>query len=87
VYLLFQTEPWFLFNDIPGVPFLSRYYSQAMDWAVQQSNTRVFRVWDTLVQPNGSGDTSWAFTQMWMLLGLAAIACAVWSGRSQTPVV
>ncbi|HWP72255.1 MAG TPA: hypothetical protein VNM36_14175 [Gemmatimonadaceae bacterium] len=79
VYLLFQTEPWFLFNDIPGVPFLSRYYSQAMDWAVQQSNTRVFRVWDTLVQPNGSGDTSWAFTQMWMLLGVAAIACAVWS--------
>jgi hypothetical protein len=79
VYLLLQIAPWFWFNEVPGVSFLNRYYSQAINWAVQLSNARVFRVWDTLVMPNGSGDTSWAWTQVWLFLSVAAITCVVWS--------
>jgi len=78
-YLLLQIAPWEFFSAIPGMPFLLRYYRQAVDWAVIMSNDRVFQVRETLVPVNGSGDTSWAWTQLWLFLSLAAIACVAWS--------
>lgn len=79
VYLVLQTEPWELFRAIPGVPFVLRPYGAAVDWAVRTSNAHIFHVRDTLVPVNGSGDTSWAWAQLWLYLSLAAIACVVWS--------
>ena len=79
VYLVLQIAPWNWFRLIPGTSFVFRYYYQAIAWAVQASNTHFFHVRATLVYPNGSGDTSWAWTEMWMYLSIAAIACAVWS--------
>ena len=79
VYLLLQIAPWFWFNDIPGVSFINNWYFQAMNWAVNTSNATLFHVRETLVPVNGSGDTSWAWTQMWLFLSLAAVACVVWS--------
>jgi len=79
VYLVLQIAPWNWFRLIPGTSFVFRYYRQAVDWAVQASNAHFFHVRDTLVYPNGSGDTSWAWTEMWMFVSVAAIACVVWS--------
>ena len=79
VYLLLQIAPWDWFSDIPGVSFVGRMYGQAVDWAVTSSNARLFHVRETLVPVNGSGDTSWAWTQLWLYLSVAAIACVVWS--------
>src|SRR5262245_28206404 len=79
VYLLLQIEPWFWFSDLPGVSFFSRKYAQGVEWAVTLSGAHVFHIRDTLVQPNGSGDTSWAWTQFYLYLSLAAIVCVVWS--------
>ena len=79
VYLLLQITPWGWFGAIPGMPFLLGYYRRAVNWAVTVSNDRVFHVRETLVQVNGSGDTSWAWTQLWLFLSLAVIACIVWS--------
>lgn len=79
VYLLLQIEPWFWFSDLPGVSFFSRMYSQGVEWAVTLSGARVFHIRETLVPVNGSGDTSWAWTQFYLYLSLAAIACVVWS--------
>ena len=79
VYLLLQITPWEWFSEVPGVPFLLRFYQRAVNWAVFASNDRIFHVRETLVRVNGSGDTSYAWTQLWLFLSLAAIACLVWS--------
>jgi hypothetical protein len=50
-----------------------------VSWAVYGSNDRFFHVRATLVPVNGSGDTSFAWTQLWLYLSIAAIACMVWS--------
>ena len=79
VYLVLQTEPWRWFRSIPGVPVALRYYARLVDLAVHAGNASMFHVRPTLVQVNGSGDTSWAWAQLWLYLTLAAIACVVWS--------
>jgi hypothetical protein len=79
VYLLLQIAPWGWFFAIPGVPFVLRYIRRAINWAVYASNANVFHVREKLVPMNGSGDTSYAFTQLWLYLSVAAIACVVWS--------
>jgi hypothetical protein len=79
VYLLLQIGPWNWFGAIPGVPFLLKYIGQALNWAVYASNDRVFHLWPKLVPVNGSGDTSFAWTQMWLYLTVALVACAAWS--------
>jgi hypothetical protein len=79
VYLLLQITPWDWFSAIPGTSFAFSGYRQVLDAAVQFSNDRIFHVRDTLVQVNGSGDTSWAWTAMWMYMLVAAMATVVWS--------
>ena len=68
VYLLLQISPWDWFGSLPGVPFITGYIQRATDWAVTASNARIFHVRDTLVPVNGSGDTSYAWAQVWMFL-------------------
>jgi len=79
IYLVLQVEPWDWFRAIPGVSWLLRPYGRLVDWAVHASNARLFHVRETLVMVNGSGDTSWAWTQVWLYLSLAAVGCVVWS--------
>ena len=79
VYFVLQVAPWNWFRAIPGIPFLLRPYGRLVNWAVEASNARFFHVRDTLVPVNGSGDTSWAWTQMWLYLSLAAIGCVIWT--------
>jgi hypothetical protein len=79
VYLILQVAPWRWFRAIPGVPFVLRYYYKAIDWAVHAGNARVFHVRDVLVPVNGSGDTSYAFAEIWLYVSVAIVACVLWS--------
>jgi len=79
IYLLLQITPWDWFGAIPGTSFIFSTYQQVLDWAVRLSNDRLFHVRETLVPVNGSGDTSWAWTAMWMYMALAAVGAIVWS--------
>ena len=79
VYLLLQTAPWDWFSEIPGIATLSAAVNWGIDQAVRAANAHLFHVRETLVPPNGSGDTSWAWTHLWLMLSIAALACAVWS--------
>jgi hypothetical protein len=80
VYLALQIAPWGFFTTwIPPVDWLVSGYGQGVDRLVRWSNAHVFHTWATLVPVNGSGDTSWAFTEMKMYLVIAAAACVVWS--------
>lgn len=79
VYLVLQIQPWNWFGVIPGVGSVVRAYSRLERSAVIYTNAHFFHVRDVLVPVNGSGDTSFAWSQMWMLSSVAAIACLVWS--------
>jgi hypothetical protein len=79
VYFVLQIEPWDWFRAIPGVALLLRPYDAAMDWAVRTGNARLFHIRETLVPMNGSGDTSYAWARLCLILGIAAVACLVWT--------
>src|ERR1043165_4960916 len=77
VYLILQIEPWGFFSQLPGMSLPLRYYEKLVDWAVHAGNARLFHVRETLVPTNGSGDTSWAWAQLWLYLVVAAVACVL----------
>lgn len=79
IYFAIYIAPWTWLDAIPGVSYVTDYYYRLMNWCVETSNAHLFHVRDILVQPNGSGDTSWAWAQVWMLLSLAVIGCIIWS--------
>ena len=78
-YLVLQVAPWELFGAIPPMRWLASAYETGVDWAVRLANAHVFRVRDTLIPVNGSGDTSWAFARLWLYMSIALIACVVWT--------
>src|SRR5215204_3282874 len=79
VYFVLHIEPWDWFRVIPGVSLLLRPYDAAIDWAVRTGNARLFHIRETLVPVNGSGDTSYAWARLCLLLGIAAVACLAWT--------
>src|SRR5476649_2626938 len=79
VYLILQVAPWNWFRAIPGVSFALRFYYIALDWAVRAGNARFFHVRPVLIEQNGSGDTSYAYAEIWLYLSIAVIACVLWS--------
>jgi hypothetical protein len=79
VYWLLQITPWAWFSAAPGTPFILGLYEKLVDWAVYASNDRFFHVRATLIPTNGSGDTSYAWAQLWLYLSLALMACVLWS--------
>jgi hypothetical protein len=79
VYLAIYIAPWTWIEYIPGGEKITGFYYQLMDLCVQKANSVLFHVRATLVPINGSGDTSWAWTQLWLLLCVAAIASVIWT--------
>lgn len=79
VYFLFSIAPWQWIGYIPGLDFISGVYDNFMDWLVNLANKHVFHQYKSLVPINGSGDTSWAYVQLRLLLWIAALAAVVWS--------
>ncbi len=79
IYFTLQVAPWNWVARIPGLDRISDPYDTLLDWSVHWSNARLFHVRDALVQPNGSGDTSWAWAQLWLFLSIAVLGTVVWS--------
>ncbi len=79
IYLLLQITPWTWLAVIPGVGYVTQYYYQCIDWLVYAANDHIFHVRKVLVPLNGSGDTSYAWTQLWLYLCLAILGCLIWS--------
>src|SRR5689334_6801545 len=79
IYLALTITPWTWLDSIPGVPVVTQYWGVAMDWMVNTANAMVFHVRPQLVPVNGSGDTSWGWAQIWLVLSLSVIGMIVWS--------
>ena len=79
VYLMLQMSPWNWLSLLPGTGVVLEYPNKAIDWAVRAANDHFFHFYDKLIAVNGSGDTSWAWTEMWLYLTVALVACLVWT--------
>jgi hypothetical protein len=79
VYILLYIAPWTWIEYIPGGDYVTKYYYQLQDWAVNGANKHLFHQYKVLVPFNGSGDTSYGYTQFWLFLLLASLVCICWS--------
>jgi hypothetical protein len=79
IFLSLLMAPWTWMDAVPGVSYLTCYYSRLMDWAVGIANAKFFHVRQVLVPLNGSGDTSYGWAQLWLQLSVAIIGCIAWS--------
>lgn len=79
IYFALNFQPWSWVGFIPGVGWLSQVYYSAESALVNAANTHVFHVRDVLVPVNGSGDTSYAWVQLWLFLSLALFGTILWS--------
>jgi uncharacterized membrane protein YphA (DoxX/SURF4 family) len=77
VYLFLYIFP-FPFNVIPGVEKLFGWWDTGWEAIVTWTGLRVFGVAITVL-PNGSGDTTFNYVQLFCCLVLAALATIVWS--------
>lgn len=77
VYMLLYSFPFPLYY-IPYVGELLGWYSTAEQAVVTWTGKQVFGV-DITVQPNGSGDTTYNYVQVFCFLVLATAAALVWS--------
>jgi len=79
IYFLLYIEPWGWIDYIPYGNYISQYYTQFINWLVEGANRYLFNQYKELIYPNGSGDTSYNWTQLWLYLLLAFIGCLIWS--------
>src|ERR1700760_3553861 len=78
IFLGFEMAPWTWLDSIPGVSYITNYYSTFMDWFVGFANDKFFHVRKVLVPVNGSGDTSFGWAQTWLFISLGVIGAIVW---------
>lgn len=79
IYLVMYAAPWNWLGVVPGVAALLTPIRAMVNATVQWANRTIFHVRPELVLPNGSGDTSWAWTQLWLMLSVAVLGMLVWS--------
>ena len=79
IYLLLQLAPWTWLDTIPGVGYVTQYFSKAFTWVVESANRYLFHIRPVLIPPNGSGDTSYGWAEVCTYLLLALIGAATWT--------
>ena len=79
VFIFIFIAPWSWLDDVPYYGELTVWYDNLMDWAVRFANEKIFHVKEVLVPVSGSGDTSWGWTQLWMITSLAFVVCFTWT--------
>ena len=79
IYFMLYLNPWTWLNRIPGTDSVFEYYYQRMDWLVHYANNNIFHTYKTLIPPNGSGDTSYAWVELQLQLLLALIGTLIWT--------
>ena len=78
LYLVLVLAPWSWPESVPGFALIGEYYDKAEHWLVNLGNRHLLHVKDTLVDPSGSGDTSYVYAQLGVLALLAAAGALLW---------
>ncbi|MFD2874534.1 hypothetical protein ACFS5N_18770 [Mucilaginibacter ximonensis] len=80
IYFTLTITPWAWFD---AVPFLPKYYNQLWAWLVKFGNDHLFHITKVLVYPNGSGDTSYNWAEISLILTLSLAGCIIWSAADR----
>ena len=79
IYFLLFIAPWTWIEFIPGLDAVTAFYYQFIDWLTNSADKYIFHSYKELVPLNGSGDTSYAWTQLKLFLLLALAGTLIWS--------
>jgi hypothetical protein len=78
VYFLLFIEPWGLLGAIPGAGYVLQFYFNGKEWLVNYANDHFFHSYKLLIPPNGSGDTSYSWTEIKINLILSVLIGLIW---------
>lgn len=79
IYFMISIAPWTWLENIPYVAEVTVPWYWLQDQIVQFANKSLFKVYKELVPLNGSGDTSWAWTHLWIFTLLSLLVAIIWS--------
>lgn len=80
IYFLLTISPWLWFSFIPGITYITEYYTKAMQWIVFKFNDWFLHVKDTLnTEGYGSGDTSYAWAEFYTTIILSLLIAIIWT--------
>src|ERR1700742_4402664 len=79
IYFFLFISPLTWVELIPGGSYVNKFYYWLMDKLVNFANSLLFHVKPVLVPLNGSGDTSYGWAQLWLILTLSLVGCILWS--------
>ena len=79
LYLLLHMAPLTWLGQVPGLGMLADYYGSAESKLVTFGNAHLFHIKDTLVPPNGSGDTSYGYAQLCFIALAATAGTLLWT--------
>lgn len=80
LYFLLSIEPWtWLGYQIPGLHYLTDFYSTILEQTRLWFNNHFFHLPATEIVNNGSGDTSISWEQVFMFLILSVAGTVIWS--------
>ena len=83
IYLGLNIAPWTWLDRIPYVEYVTKYYYQFLDWAINLSNAKIFHIRKVLVPINGSGDTSYGWAQVCLFIFSSSWLYGVEYNRSE----
>lgn len=75
IYFILHVTPW-TWTRAEGI---NEYYDNMIVYLVKFANKEIFHFYDKLVLPNGSGDTSFNWTEVALYLLIALAGCLFWS--------
>lgn len=82
IFISLYIVPWTWLDSIFSelkMEGITKWYSDAEDWAVRFANDKLFHISEALVPISGSGDTSWGWAQFYLFLTLGVAGCVIWS--------
>ncbi|MDX1937525.1 MAG: hypothetical protein SFU21_10405 [Flavihumibacter sp.] len=79
IYLVLMMDIFNWLSQVPGLNTVLGFIQKGFEWVVHKSNALFFHVKDELVMPNGSGDTSFNWAQVYLYLCVAAAGTIIWT--------
>ncbi len=78
LFFILNTFP-FPISELPVVgEFIQDPYENGWDKLVNVAGKIFFGIPEIIIRPNGSGDTTWSWVQLFVIMLLAAIGCVIW---------
>lgn len=80
LYFLLTIAPWNWFYFIPGLSYVTGFYTKGIQWIVFQFNDWFLHIKETLnTEGFGSGDTSYAWAEFYTIIILSLLIAIIWS--------